>query len=109
MELLKEPLITFFTLFLSSLVGWLFGQRKQQAETKTTELDNVDKAIRIYHQMIDDLTQKYNQAINELHTAHQRIQQLETSVDNLLKELKKYKQWTTNTLQILPKYSSSQS
>lgn len=91
MEILKEPLLAFISLFLSTLVGWLFGRRKQQAETQTTELDNVDKAIHIYRQMIDDLSQKYAQAIEELHTAQQRIKQLENTIENLLNELKKYK------------------
>lgn len=91
METLKEPLLAFISLFLSTLVGWLFGRRKQQAETQTTELDNVDKAIHIYRQMIDDLSQKYAHAIEELHTAQQRIKQLETTIENLLTQLKKYK------------------
>ena len=91
METLKEPLLAFISLFLSTLVGWLFGRRKQQAETQTTELDNVDKAIHIYRQMIDDLSQKYAHAIEELHIAQQRIKQLETTIENLLTQLKKYK------------------
>ena len=87
MEILKEPLLAFISLFLSTLVGWLFGRRKQQAETQTTELDNVDKAIHIYRQMIDDLSQKYAQAITELHTAQQRIKELETTIENLLSQI----------------------
>ena len=87
MEILKEPLLAFISLFLSTLVGWLFGRRKQQAETQTTELDNVDKAIHIYRQMIDDLSQKYAHAIEELRQAHQRIKELENTIENLLKKL----------------------
>jgi hypothetical protein len=86
MEILKEPLLAFISLFLSTLVGWLFG-RKQQAETQTTELDNVDKAIHIYRQMIDDLSEKYAHAIEELRQAHQRIKELENTIENLLKKL----------------------
>ena len=91
MEIPKEPLLAFISLFLSTLVGWLFGRRKQQAETQTTELDNVDKAIHIYRQMIDDLSQKYAHAIEELKKANARIKDLEASVEELLAELKKYK------------------
>ena len=85
MEILKEPLLAFISLFLSTLVGWLFGRRKQQAETQTTELDN--KAIHIYRQMIDDLSEKYAHAIEELRQAHQRIKELENTIENLLKKL----------------------
>ena len=92
METLKEPLLAFISLFLSTLVGWLFGRRKQQAETQTTELDNVDKAVKIYREMIEDLGTKYANAIDELKKANQRIKDLEASVEELLTELKKYKQ-----------------
>ena len=92
MEILKEPLLAFISLFLSTLVGWLFGRRKQQAETQTTELDNVDKAVKIYREMIEDLGTKYANAIDELKKANQRIKDLEASVEELLTELKKYKQ-----------------
>ena len=91
MEILKEPLLAFISLFLSTLVGWLFGRRKQQAETQTTELDNVDTAIHIYRQMIDDLSQKYAHAIEELKKANAHIKDLEASVEELLVELKTYK------------------
>jgi len=92
MEILKEPLLAFISLFLSTLVGWLFGRRKQQAETQTSELDNVDKAVKIYREMIEDLGTKYANAIDELKKANQRIKDLEASVEELLTELKKYKQ-----------------
>ena len=92
MEILKEPLLAFISLFLSTLVGWLFGRRKQQAETQTTELDNVDKAVKIYREMIEDLGTKYANAIDELKKANQRIKDLEASVEELRTELKKYKQ-----------------
>ena len=92
MEILKEPLLAFISLFLSTLVGGLFGRRKQQAETQTSELDNVDKAVKIYREMIEDLGTKYANAIDELKKANQRIKDLEASVEELLTELKKYKQ-----------------
>jgi len=61
-------------------------------ELQTSELDNVDKAVKIYREMIEDLGTKYANAIDELKKANQRIKDLEASVEELLTELKKYKQ-----------------
>ena len=77
---------------LSGLVGWFFGRPKQQMELQASELDNVDKAVKIYREMIEDLGTKYANAIDELKKANQRIKDLEASVEELLTELKKYKQ-----------------
>lgn len=89
MELLKEQFITFIGLLLSGWVGWLFGRPKQHVELQSNELDNVDKAIHIYREMIDDLGVKYAKAIADLNEANQRIKELESSIDNLLKQLRK--------------------
>ena len=89
MELLKEQFITFVGLLLSGWAGWLFGRPKQRVELQSSELDNVDKAIHIYREMIDDLGEKYAKAIADLNEANQRIKELESSIDNLLKQLRK--------------------
>ena len=89
MELLKEQFITFIGLLLSGWEGWLFGRPKQRVELQSNELDNVDKAIHIYREMIDDLGVKYAKAIADLNEANQRIKELESSIDNLLKQLRK--------------------
>ena len=89
MELLKEQFITFVGLLLSGWAGWLFGRPKQRVELHASELDNVDKAIHIYREMIDDLGEKYAKAIADLKEANLRIKELETSIETLLKQLRK--------------------
>lgn len=92
MELLKEILLPVLTSFAGAFVGWFFGKAKEKAELQTSELDNVDKAVKIYREMIEDLSQKYAKAISDLEKANQRVKELENSVEGLLFELKKYKQ-----------------
>ena len=92
LEVFKEHFGSFIGMVLSGLVGWFFGRPKQQMELQASELDNVDKAVKIYREMIEDLGTKYANAIDELKKANQRIKDLEASVEELLTELKKYKQ-----------------
>ena len=91
-EVLKEHFGAFIGMVLSGLAGWFFGRPKQRLELQSSELDNVDKAVKIYRDMIEDLGAKYANAIDELKKANQRIKDLEASVEELLTELKKYKQ-----------------
>ncbi|AVM51181.1 cell wall anchor protein [Capnocytophaga sp. oral taxon 878] len=86
MELLTQPIVTFISMLLSAFVGWLFGRPKQRLELQSSELDNVDKAVRIYREMIDDLGAKYAKAIADLNEANQRIRELENSLEKLLKK-----------------------
>ena len=91
-EVLKEHFGAFIGMVLSGLAGWFFGRPKQRLELQSSELDNVDKAVKIYRDMIEDLGAKYANAIEELKKANARIKDLEASVEELLAELKKYKQ-----------------
>ena len=97
LEGIKEHIVSFIGMVLSGLAGWFFGRPKQQMELQTSELDNVDKAVKIYREMIEDLGTKYANAIEELKHANQRIKDLEASVEELLTELKKYKQLNGKT------------
>lgn len=60
-------------------VTWLFGRRKQKAETKSNELENVEKGLEIYRKMLDDLKAEISSLKQEVHT-------LENKVSDLLQE-----------------------
>lgn len=92
MELFKEFLIPVLTTFAGALVGWFFGRPKEKAELQTSELDNVDKAVKIYREMIEDLGKQLSKAIAELNEAKTTIKELENTIEGLTTELMKYKQ-----------------
>ncbi len=92
MELLKEILLPIITTFVGALVGWFFGRPKEKAELQTSELDNVDKAVKIYREMIEDLGEQLRKAISELNEAKTTIKELENTIEGLTTELMKYKQ-----------------
>lgn len=43
----------------TGLAGWLFGRKKQNAEVKASELDNVEKAVAIWRGIASDLEGKF--------------------------------------------------
>ena len=71
---------------VTTLIGYFVGYRKSQNEVEGGRLENLEKSIRIYQVVIDDLSKK----IEEL-TTH--IVRLEATIDSLKKENNKLKKY----------------
>lgn len=91
-EFLQPHLTEALTALVGGFFGWFFTRKKQQTELQANELDNVDKAIRIYREMIENLGAQLKTAIAELDEAKKTIKELEGKVEALTRELTKYKQ-----------------
>jgi len=64
---------------VTSTIGYFIGYRKSKNEIEGGRLENLEKSIKIYQVIIDDLGKK----VEEL-TAH--IVRLETTIDSLKQE-----------------------
>ena len=71
---------------VTTLIGYFVGYRKSQNEVEGGRLENLEKSIRIYQVVIDDLSKK----VEEL-TTH--IVRLEATIDGLKKENNKLKKY----------------
>ena len=69
---------------ITTLIGYFVGYRKSKNEIEGGRLENLEKSIRIYQVVIDDLSKK----VEEL-TSH--IVRLETTIDSLKIENNKLK------------------
>ena len=69
---------------VTTLIGYFVGYRKSKNEIEGGRLENLEKSIRIYQVVIDDLSKK----VEEL-TGH--IVRLEETIDSLRQENKKLK------------------
>jgi peptidoglycan hydrolase CwlO-like protein len=67
----------------SGFAGWLFGRAKQNAETKGTELDNVEKAVEIWREMASDLRGQFNALQTEVLTLQRQVTKLEIENERL--------------------------
>ena len=71
---------------VTTAIGYFVGYKKSQNEVEGGRLENLEKSIRIYQVVIDDLSKK----VEEL-TAH--IVRLETTIDGLKQENNKLKNY----------------
>ena len=69
---------------VTTVIGYVVGRRKSNAETDNQVLKNLELSIGLYKNMIDDLR-------TEIRELNVKIQELEIKVDSLKEENKKLK------------------
>lgn len=97
---MKDIIITALSSgLLSGILTWAAARRKTLAEAQSNELENVNKAVGYYREMLDDMAARYKDAIQELQEVKIQISNLEERITKLaaenralIEELKKYKQ-----------------
>lgn len=101
-----EVVITALVGIITSLASWFAARRKNLADVQSSELENVEKAVKFYREQLEDIAnrwraatdeantmnQLYKQAITDLNSLEIRFNQLADENRALIEELKKYKQ-----------------
>lgn len=81
---MTETTILLISNALTGIAGWFVGKRKATAETDNQVLKNLELAISLYKNIIDDLKQ-------EIHELNLKVDILEKKVDELHAENKRLK------------------
>lgn len=77
---MENLIITVITTALGYVIGW----KRNKTEIEGTQLDNLEKSIKIYQTIIQDLSNKVQDLSNQ-------VINLEIRIDNLMKENKQLK------------------
>jgi len=83
-KLMNETILLFLSNALTGVAAWFVGRKRQQADTDNQVLRNLELAVGLYKNIIDDLKE-------EIHQLNIKIQELEKKVDELHKENNKLK------------------
>lgn len=75
----EEVLIPATTGLFGSLVTWLFGRKKEKIEVQSSEITNVQEAIKIWREMATDLKA-------EVADLKDKVESLTTEIHNLRSE-----------------------
>lgn len=84
---MNDILIIVIPSIISAVIGWIVGFRKNNIDLCGARLDELEKSLVVYNNIIGDMSQK----ISDLRT---EIKSLENSIDKLLVENKKLKKNT---------------
>ena len=91
-DLIKEHFGTLIATLITGFGGWFFGRKKAQAEVEASQIENAEKLLNYYKNLVDDLGSRLESAIKKFNEAEETIRELENRIDALTEELKKYKQ-----------------
>ena len=83
-KLMNETILLFLSNALTGIAAWFVGRKRQQADTDNQVLRNLELAVGLYKNIIDDLKE-------EIHQLNIKIQELEKKVDELHIENKRLK------------------
>jgi cell shape-determining protein MreC len=89
---MSEVIVASILSFATAVIGWLIGRRKTSAETTAIEIGNVDKAVKIWQNIADELRQDLTVLIKENAEMKQEIKKLEIKVQSLMRENKKLRE-----------------
>lgn len=73
----------------TGLVGFIAGKKRSDAEVEAISLKNVEQALTIYKDMLNDMKVRYDQEIESLKTKLKSYENHITNLENQIKQLKK--------------------
>lgn len=83
MKRMKELVITTLFSVITGLAGWIAGRRKNVAQTRTIELDNIEKAVEIWRQLAESYAEKLQVMQADINKISIENYQLRQSVDQI--------------------------
>ena len=78
--------------FLTGLITWLFARGKIKEQIRTLRIENQEKSAKYYQGLVDDLAKRLDKALEELHLLDIKYRELLRINQELIEELRKYKQ-----------------
>ena len=78
----------FITAIIAGFGGWFFQRKKQDAEVQSSEIENAEKVLKYYREMLEDLGGRLKEAITELQSAKTMIRDQEATIESLSGRLK---------------------
>lgn len=91
MEQYYEILNTGITALITAVITWFFTRRKQNAEIESNEIDNVEKAIKIWRDMSEGLKHQIDNLKKEISNLETLVNDLKKENSNLREELEALK------------------
>lgn len=86
-----EVIYTIVPAIVTAVVGWFLARRKYRAEAKANELDNVDKAIKIWRELSTELEMRLKNEITALREENDmlktKLRELKCENEKMHKEL----------------------
>ena len=109
---MNDGILAAIVSILTGVGTWFAARRKNLADVQSSELENVEKAVKFYREQLEDIAKRwreateeankmnglYRQALKDLSQLEDRFNNLANENRALIEELKKYKQLNGKTV-----------
>jgi chromosome segregation ATPase len=86
---MTEVIITALLSSVTGLTGWIFGRRKNIAQVRTIELDNIEKAVEIWRNLAESYALKLTVIQAEIDKVSAENKSLKVEIDSMRDKLAK--------------------
>lgn len=86
---MTEVIITALLSAVTGLTGWIFGRRKNIAQVRTIELDNIEKAVEIWRNLAESYALKLTVIQAEIDKVSAENKSLKVEIDSMRDKLAK--------------------
>lgn len=93
MEFKVDDIVNPFTVLWSAIigvVGFFTGRKKEKVEVKGSELDNVDKAVKIWQDLAETMTNKVEKLTEQVELLSKENQELRLTISRLENKLDQF-------------------
>lgn len=73
---MKDILLYSVPSIITTFIGYLFGYKRNIVDMQSSRLDNLEKSIKVYNVIIDDMANKIEELTAEIHRLEERIEKL---------------------------------
>jgi len=85
--MIKEILITIIASTLTGVLGWMAGRKKNIAQTRSIELENIHKAIKIWREMAEKFEVRTKDMEDQIEKLTEENKRLSSEVALLKKKI----------------------
>jgi len=101
---MSEMIITALISAVTGIVGWVAARRQNLAEVQSTEIDNLEKAVKYYREIFEDMAGRHRATLEELDYVTKNMEDLKKQVQDLTMQVKLMEATNATLLEELRKY-----
>lgn len=101
---MNELIFTAIVSAVTGIAGWFAARRQNLAEVRSTEIDNLEKAVKYYREIFEDMASRHKTTIEELDYVTKNMEDLKKQVQDLTMQIKMMEDTNATLLEELRKY-----
>lgn len=93
-----DIIIVIITNLVTGFTGWFFTKKRYEADTKSVEIDNYEKALGFYKELVDDCNERLNTLLEANKALREEVNLLHSKTEDLHSRVRNEKTIAASTI-----------